>query len=436
MKCLNDEQLKMLAAGRLKDGLCEDLLHAASCADCRERLKAAAKAGAVGFGMNLVGARECPEYEVLSGYLDGSLADDARRSVEKHLGECELCFADVAHLSDIRAAAHLRGPVVVAPVKAKQPAAGLAEWKLALGGVLAGAVIAAVVLRPGGMPTGPNTGELVKNPPAPILAPDDSNRTAANSPAIAPDIPKERPVVADRNDEKPVVAAKPKYRTLLRDGRYSIAQVGGKIAVLRGKKPTSALEAQLEAAIQAKIRTGKVQRIEPVKMAMSMSTELRGETHSSSIVPVPQAPVGKSLQSVRPVFKWSAVDTAERYKLVVTDVRSRQVVFDAVTDKTSAQPVVALERGKSYVWRVGMRFGQEDDWSMSQAVGFRVLSDKAMKLLESAKTQMPGSKLALAVAYESVGLNDEARAEYQALARENSRSQIAARLSKSVQGEK
>ncbi len=431
MKCLNDEQLKMLAAGRLKDCVSDAVLHMGSCAECRERLKLASRSGAVALGMSVIGVHECPEYDVLSEFIDGTLAADAKRSVEEHLGECELCFADVAHLSDLRAAAHLRGPVTVTPVKAK-PARGFARWKLAMGGVVAGMIVAAFILRaPTGIPTQPNTDQMATKPPTSTTNPaHPGTKTAKVEPGI-----KDRPTVPGTQPDKTVVATGPSYRTILRDGNYSVAQADGHVEVLRGSKPASALEARLEAAIQQKIRSGKVKISEPVMVAMrnTLVHSKPGGYVALPTAPKLDSPVAKLLQSDMPSFKWAKVDMAERYRLVVTDTDGNPV-FESITDRNSAQPDIPLKRGKVYLWRVGVRFGQDEDWTNSSAASFAVLSDRGFRMIESAKTQMPGSRLALAVAYESVGLYDEAKAQYKALERENPRSPLAARLGKSVQG--
>ena len=79
-----------------------------------------------------------------------------------------------------------------------------------------------------------------------------------------------------------------------------------------------------------------------------------------------------------------------------------------------------------------MRFGKSDSWAKSKAAVFKVLSAEDLGTIQKVKRQMPGSHLALGVAYESVGLYEEAASEYRALRRANPNSQLARNLLPSV----
>ncbi|MGC8863974.1 MAG: hypothetical protein ACP5R5_14555, partial [Armatimonadota bacterium] len=69
-----------------------------------------------------------------------------------------------------------------------------------------------------------------------------------------------------------------------------------------------------------------------------------------------------------------------------------------------------------------------DSWAMSRAAAFRVISAEDMAAIREVQHRLPGSRLALAVVYESIGLYSEAAQEYQAVRRANPQSPLARRL--------
>ena len=69
-----------------------------------------------------------------------------------------------------------------------------------------------------------------------------------------------------------------------------------------------------------------------------------------------------------------------------------------------------------------------DPWIESAAARFYVVSAEDYGLIQKVKKQLPGSHLALGVAYERCGLYEEAAQEYRALRRQNANSALARRL--------
>jgi hypothetical protein len=153
-----------------------------------------------------------------------------------------------------------------------------------------------------------------------------------------------------------------------------------------------------------------------------------GESYKAPpTAPKQVSPIGVILATDRPAFGWSSVDLAECYRLVVTDAKGN-TIFEGVTDKTSLALPKSLERGRVYVWRVGARFSKSDSWANSRAAGFKVLSAKDVEAIRDVKQRLPGSHLALAAVYESLGLYGDAASEYRALRRANPESPLARRL--------
>jgi len=218
---------------------------------------------------------------------------------------------------------------------------------------------------------------------------------------------------------------------VLRDGNYAVVSSKSCLTFARrdGTPLRTALEARIAASIDEKLRTGRIRLARPVYMAMA-TIQTRGT--AGGYVPPPTAPkqiapVGKFVLSARPTFTWSAVDLADSYRLRVYDGEGN-LVAEQVTSKTTVTLDRPLPRGKVYAWRVGVRFSETDDWTQSGASRFEVISTEDYNTIERVRTKLPGSHLALGAAYESVGLYDEAAAEYRLLRRANPNSKLAAKL--------
>lgn len=420
MKCLNDEQLKRLTQSSADPAIrLQELLHLEECAGCKVRLteSAAFAAAANGIAESILDVADCPEYETLSEYLDGSIHIATAQKLVAHLNSCPYCFADIERMQSIRAAAVLRGEIVVEArdkTAAKPP---FPAWGWVFGTSMSAVVVAAVMvvmpmLQRVNIPV-PIASNPVKHHSEVAVSPTKSSEQAPiPKKIIAADTTKHIINLHVKHDVR--VAAKPDV--LLRDGGLQIARKDGKLVVKIDGRGGS-VEKLIASYIDQKLRTGRVKAAEPVQLAM-VPKVLRGsqEIYSSSpIAPKPKSPIGKVILSAQPLLEWNAVDMAQDYQVTVTDVDGR-VVYEAVTLKTRVKIDMPLDRGKIYAWRVASRFSDEGEWEISPAVAFKVISSNNLKLIDTARKQLAGSKLALGAVYESLQLQDEAQREYKSLA--------------------
>jgi len=139
------------------------------------------------------------------------------------------------------------------------------------------------------------------------------------------------------------------------------------------------------------------------------------------------------LLSQTPTFTWQSVDLAESYRVRIYD-KAGNLVIEQLVKHTSFTPSKPLARGMVYSWRVGVRFGETDQWAESAAVRFAVLSAVDYASIKRVQHRLPGSHLAAGAAYESVGLYGEAAAEYRALKRANPNSKLARKMLQGVAG--
>ncbi len=430
MECAKTEELTRFLLGELEPGrLIEVDDHLRSCESCRARLERLPMRARVigGFGAELLGVADCPEYEELSAFVDGSLGADSAKAITAHLNACELCSADVERINELRGHASLRDKVKVQPGMNRRASGWrIPVWQKALAGATALAAIVAVVIYTSGPPA--------QRSPGQVYAVKDVHTQSA------PDVAKPQVAptqVAEQKPETPkptVIAAKPpqappKPAVLVKDGSYGLVKRDGRVAYARsdGNLIRTPLEAKIDRLIAQKIASGKIRPAQTVTVAMN-TIQVRTEDGftPSPAAPKPVSPSGIVLMSDRPAFKWTRVDLADSYRLVVTDSKGN-VVFDQTTDKTSLSPG-ALGRGQAYIWRVGVRFSESDEWASSRGRKFGVLSSDDYSLIQSVKRTMPGSHLALGAVYESLGFSDEAAREYNSVRRANPGSSLARKL--------
>lgn len=428
MRCIDRSELERFRAGNLPaDRLLAVDEHVRSCRACREALSCipagAAAAGAL--GMRVLGVEECPDYEQLSALVDQKFADAAVALIQSHVNACEECARDVARMRELRSHASMRDTVTVRPGYTVVARPARALWKRVLAGAAAAAVSGVLVFgflrlayqpaeEPVSVVTAPVPEEGVEpsrpeaRPTAPVARTHTSQQPSAPAPETA-QRPKPRQSPAEQ--AYTVVMVDGNYRIVERDGRRSIAGPDG--------KPIRAnLDARAQAAIEEKLNTGTIKQPEP--MVVAWNTLRSRPTGYTPPVTAPKlvSPVGRIIVDAAPVLKWSEVDMAHSYRVIVSDSEGNRIV-DRVTDDTSLKLSEPLERGKVYLWLVGVKFTEGDVWSDSGAARFKVLSEEGYAAVESVKRQMPGSRLALGAVYEALGLYDEAAYQYRSLAKQN-----------------
>ncbi|MCX8052469.1 MAG: zf-HC2 domain-containing protein [Armatimonadetes bacterium] len=427
MKCVSEKELERFLQADMKPEMLVALdEHIATCATCRvalETLPVRAQAIAE-FGAEIIGANDCPDYERLSAFIEETLESAELKSVEAHVKLCEPCARDVERMISLRSQAALREKVRVRPGGTRQTnvwAIGL-WWRKVVAGLAAAGVIAAAVVILREPPK-----EHIAKPVAVTTTPSFPTPKPEQKPDVTPPRPSQATLVANKpNETRPVNS---RTIPLLKDGKYQIVKSHGKVDLVRidGKSIRTPLEAQVAALISEKIATGRIKPSEPVRVAMN-TIHIRSEEYSPPpTAPKQMFPVGIVVMSNRPLFRWTTVDLADSYRIIVTDKDGNEV-FVGTTDKTGLKLTTPLEHGRVYFWRVGVRFNKNDTWANSPAAGFRIVSKDDIEKIEAVRKHMPGSRLALATIYESVGLYGEAEEQYRAVLRANPASALARRL--------
>ena len=434
MYCIDKIELERFITGNLEP---ERMLaideHICECEKCKSAVQNLSAFRAIGnnLGAELLSVQDCLEYEELSAFVDGTIGNDRLKSAQAHVNSCELCSRDIAYIQELRSHAALREKASVKPGMTRQTARkSFSIWKWAFAGSSI-AVVAAVAFALGYIGSIPNQNNQVANANAPASV--NAGHENVKPPTSKPNNPATASVPnADNND--PVLNNALKSAAVLHDGKYNVTKVNGKLVLTNadGARVGDSLEAQIEASITQKLKTGKIKPIKKVMLAMN-STQMRGSDEYTPPATAPKLgnPANKIILSTTPTFTWSKVDLAESYRLRVTDSNGNPV-FDGITEKNSMTLDRPLHRGQTYIWQVGVRFGGSDPWANSTAKRFATLSQDDYASIQDVKRRLPGSHIALGVAYESFGLYDEAAWEYRALRRQNPGSPLAYKLLSNV----
>lgn len=452
MNCINRAELELYLKGKLDiERLLAVDAHLSTCTSCKTALQglpAQQKAGAA-LGANLLGLQDCPEYEAMSAYVDGTLDPAAAGTIAVHANFCEECARDIARIEELRAHASMREMIEVFPGASRQasrPAFGY--WKQAIA-ILSGAAVLAVVAL--------SVGQFGSKPNNPSRIADNSHSTQYQQPAdnggqLANKPEDNKPVPPQNNTNNPSTNGNlsantdqgntiqqprhktpnrpgSQYATVLKDGDYSVVRRHGKYEMAKadGAPVRTELEARIAASIREKLRTGKIKQAESYQTASAeFGVRDPDGVNISAAAPQLKSPVSKVVSTNRPSLTWSASDMAESYLVTIYDRKSGRIVMEETTKDNTFTPSEPLARGMVYKWRVGVRFNEGDDWTQSKAETFSVLSAEDFTTIQKLKAQ--GSHLALGAAYEYFGLFDEAAAEYNVLAKENPRSEISGKL--------
>jgi hypothetical protein len=420
MQCLDERGLRLYVRGSLPaERMAAGSEHVRTCAACRAALSALPdyRQATWSLGQTALALSECPEYEDLSAFVDGNLAHEPYQAMERHVSTCELCWHDVETLGAARSRASLAPPITVRPGQFvyRRPRTVFGWRSVAAAAAVAGAAAALFLIHPnpGRKPAGPP--EVANNSPG-ISAPAPSHVT---QPA-----PFHQPVVPTHEAPKPAPTPapqplKPEFVAELHDGSVSAGRLNGRLTVRADGRRLS--EAELEALLERKLRDGRV----PSSFQIAERPVVRGPADVINITKLSPAP--NSVADQRPEFRWEPVDGASKYRVEVYELDGTAVLPPAETRTASYQPDEKL-RGGVYKWMIWVRRGDLARWQASEAAVFRVLSGREASLLSQVRRHYAGSHLVLGTVYESLGLCDDAVREFQALAAQNPKSPLAAKL--------
>jgi hypothetical protein len=191
----------------------------------------------------------------------------------------------------------------------------------------------------------------------------------------------------------------------------------------------------MQQKVKAALQTGRLEQ--PAALAQLTGRPSALLSESGNGLPFRLlGPLGQLVRSDRPTFRWRALQGAQSYKVVVTDIDLNEVETSPPLNTTEWRITQPLKHGDIYSWQVT---ALKDAVPITSPVlpapqaKFKVIDRSTSEILQQAERAYPGSHLTLGVLYAYAGLLDEAERELRLLGRNNPRADIARRLLQSVQ---
>jgi hypothetical protein len=147
------------------------------------------------------------------------------------------------------------------------------------------------------------------------------------------------------------------------------------------------------------------------------------------------SPVGETVRSPKPEFRWQPLPGSDSYKVEVFDSSFNLVLSSPAIAATSWVPGVGLPRQKLFLWQVtANRAGStlKAPQPPDPEARFQILDERAAASIEEAQEMTPPSRLLLAIRFANAGLCRDALAEIAGLNRTNPGSAVLPQLQASV----
>jgi anti-sigma factor RsiW len=402
--------------------------HLGGCETCRSQVERALDGDATYFALRSAVFGEAVtipssvdqmhlSFEQTARYIDGELGGEERQFVEDHLSGCEQCDLSV---NDLRA---FKNQVASELDREYQPSLAHAgtgsRWQSFVSmlpsflprspQLLAGTAVAALVLVLSGwivwrtMQMSDEKQEIVITHPSP-------------SPVVAPSI---SPSPIQEGAAEMVIAQ-------INDGENQvILDREGKLSGLDHLPPDYQQKVKEALTRQQLDRSPLLSGLTRRGSPLMSGGDSQGKQFS--II----EPVGKVLQSDRPIFRWSLLEGATGYVVEVYDDQFNPVATSPQLTNNSWTARTPLKRGKIYSWQVkAIKDGQEfiSPRPPAPQAKFRILDQARANELTQARRAYASSHLTLAVLYSQIGLLDEAERELRALQEANPDSAIVRQL--------
>lgn len=361
----------------------------------------------------------------LEPYVDGKVNDIDREIINSHIALCSTCAAELRDLFAFK-----QQPAVASTGEARVTSPWWKRWlqqrpslsNPAFATAVVGAVfiLAMAVLlwttyqtsRPverAGPPESNKQRQVVeKQQPSPASTEHTAQQESRADPATPP---REEPLIA-LNDAAGQV----------------ILNQRGQLEGLQELPP------DLKESIERVLATRQLRASPALTGWQTGAGNLRSELEKQSTF-APLYPTDVVIETDRPTFRWRALDSARHYIVNIYDAKLRHVASSGPITGTEWTTPNSLERGVTYSWQIS-------SWTDGKTVvspkpplpeaRFRILDQRVVAALSKLKGSAGSSHLAMGVFYWKHGLIEEAKREFEALAKANPNSTAVAELLASI----
>ncbi len=326
-------------------------------------------------------------------YARGELGEIDSEIAESHLSSCETCLGEVQRHT---------------PAKTFQLGSFVNRWQpWRVAAIVSGAVML-ILLAVWLLRTKPTQNKEQVSNPTHQSSPQSSPTVTERTPSAPPDT---------------------QFALVLNDGNQKITiDKQGKLAGL--ERLTSSSQQKIRAALQ----TGKLERSPALVQLVGQSSTLLSKSGNGlpfSLI----APLGLVVRSEQPTLRWNALDGAQSYHVIVTDVDLNEVAASPSLNTTEWRISKPLKAGEIYSWQVtAIKDGAKITSPVLPApqAKFKVLDRSTAELLLKAERAYPDSHLTLGVLYAEAGLLDDAEQQLRVFLSNNPRNDVAQKLLQNV----
>lgn len=398
--------------------------HLAGCEPCREKFDSRHKIN-LAFEALREDLRQQPynnhlSFEELAGYVDDSLIQADRETVDSHIDLCSRCAAEAADLRAFKAEMTTYPEIERSPARTstlRERVVSLwrvSTYRIAVQLAAAAAVallcvsIATLLLRKDDATLQSEVSELRSN--------DATPQGQGSS---------EAPLETEKPQQTSAQSASAQVADSIRDGSgVVVLDTEGNVTGLES------LPLSYQQEVKAVLTSRRVNTPAELQGLIGRTGVLLGTSGAGSGFSL-MSPVGTVVGGDRPEFHWSPLTGATSYEVAVFDSNFNKVASSKPQPETEWSPASSLKRGELYSWQVtAIKDGKEIVSPAPPApdAKFKVLDGSKARDLEQARRTHPGSHLVLGILYERAGLLDDAEREFSALYRANPNSQIVRKL--------
>jgi len=216
----------------------------------------------------------------------------------------------------------------------------------------------------------------------------------------------------------PAVAAIAGGLLLVAGIAYWTIQQRPRIAVKDSPKPAEAavpLDQQL--AVQLALARHTFERASILDALASPPGPLPGAPPAAARFDL-AAPLGTTVLTARPIFRWQPTPGATRYTVAVFDPALHKIAESSALATAEWQPETALPRGAVLYWQVTATVAGHSLHAPQPPVSearFEILPEETVAQIDSARRDHPGNHMLLAVLLARAGALDDAAKELDAV---------------------
>jgi Putative zinc-finger len=358
------------------------------------------------------------ELETIEAFVDDTLDPLDRSTVKLHLEDCAQCAAEASDLRESLATmkAASRRPSERRPSERRSSRSLKFSTPIRIAAMVALIAFAAVALIAVFKWRSSSLGIITGSQPTPVASPQAPALTP--SPSTGPNPPKlaQNPPTKEPNEQ-------PRNVIALKDGPNEIAlDQGGNVVGL------SSLPPEMRQAVKHALTGESLNRPDVLDEIASAQVSVRAPTGDEERVRLAY-PTNSVIPENQPTLHWIPSKTARAYRVEIADETFHQVARSEDLPATSQSwtSSAPLQRGGIYTWTIRTVSKGGEPSSLTSQAKFKVLGEDKVRELNRLKAGSQ-SHLVLGLFYAHEGMTAEAEREFQILAKENPRSQVARQL--------